>query len=142
MILWDVNVLIYAFRSDSDRHTDYRRWLVGVLDSPPPFGVSELVLSAFVRIVTNPRAFRNPDPLDDAFEFCHAIVSRPQHVRLVPGPRHWHIFRELSRSANAKGNMISDAYFAALAIEHDCEWHTADRDYARFPGLRWKHPLA
>ena len=58
MILFDVNILIYAFRTDSDRHAEFRRWLVGVLDAPKAFGVSELVLSSFVRIVTNPRVFK------------------------------------------------------------------------------------
>ena len=62
-------------------------------------------------------------------------------VTLAPGERHWDIFQRLCREANAKGNLIPDAYLAALAIESGAEWITTDRDYARFPGLRWRHPL-
>ncbi|MCC6124257.1 MAG: PIN domain-containing protein [Pirellulales bacterium] len=62
-------------------------------------------------------------------------------MRVSPGEKHWEIFLNLCKAVDARGNMISDAYLAAIAIESDCEWVTADRDYTRFPGLRWKHPL-
>lgn len=141
MILCDVNVLLYAFRRDSDRHDEYRSWLLERLDGPENIGVSELTLSGVVRIATHPRVYRKPSALSEAFGFAEAIRLRPNAVTVTPGQRHWAIFRDLCERSGAKGNLVPDAYFAALAIEWGCEWITTDRDYARFPGLRWQHPL-
>jgi toxin-antitoxin system PIN domain toxin len=142
VILCDVNVLVYAFRADTDRHEDYRAWLIERLAGPENVGVSDLVLSGFVRVVTHPRVFRLPSKLDEAFGFAQAVRSCPGAVHVTPGPRHWAIFTDLCSRSGAKGNLVPDAYLAALAIEWGCEWITTDRDYARFPGLRWRHPLA
>lgn len=141
MILCDVNVLVYAFRADATDHVAHRRWLLERLRGDESFGVCELVLSAVVRIVTHPRVFVKPSTLGEAFGFVEAIRERPNAVPVAPGPRHWEIFRRLCERVGAKGNLVPDAYLAALAIEHGCEWMTTDRDYSRFPGLRWRHPL-
>ena len=133
---------MYAFRSDSPNHAAYRAWLEEVVADNEPFGFSELVLSGFIRVVTHPRGFADPDPVDDALGFCSALRGQPAAVPVAPGPRHWDIFVRLCREAGARGNLVPDAYLAALAIESGCEWITTDRDYARFPGLRWRHPLA
>jgi predicted nucleic acid-binding protein len=69
------------------------------------------------------------------------LREQPNRVQLEPGPRHWEIFERLCRESGAKGNLVADAYLAALAIESGCEWVTTDRDYSRFKGLRWRHPL-
>jgi toxin-antitoxin system PIN domain toxin len=111
------------------------------LASDEAFGVSELVLSGFVRVVTHPRAFANPEPIEDALAFCEALRQQPTAVAVAPGRRHWAIFVRLCRDAGARGNLIPDAYLAALAIESGGEWITTDRDYSRFAGLRWRHPL-
>lgn len=141
MILCDVNVLLYAFRRDSDRHDEYRSWLLERLEGPENIGVSELTLSGVVRIATHPKVYRKPSALNEAFGFAEAIRSGPNAVTVTPGQRHWAIFQDLCEQSGAKGNLVPDAYFAALAIEWGCEWITTDRDYARFPGLRWQHPL-
>lgn len=141
MILLDVNVLVYAFRTDAEGHVAFRKWLEGAVSSEEPFGVSDLVLSGFVRIVTHPRVFFEPSPLPTALEFAAAVRGRENAVSVTPGARHWEIFEGLCRSGQARGNLVPDAYLAALAIESGCEWITTDRDYARFPGLRWRHPL-
>lgn len=104
--------------------------------------MSELVLSGFLRVVTHPRAFDVPTPVDRALTFTDALRSRPNCVLLAPGQRHWGIFARLCRAVGARGNLVPDAYLAALAIESGSEWITTDRDYSRFPGLRWRHPLA
>jgi toxin-antitoxin system PIN domain toxin len=105
------------------------------------YGVSDLVLSGFLRIVTHPRVFVDPSPLAKALAFADEIRS-PEHCVLVtPGERHWAIFARLCRSGAVRGNLVPDAYLAALAIEWGCEWITTDRDFSRFPGLRWRHPL-
>lgn len=142
MILADVNVLVYAFRPDAPGHAGYREWLESTVASDDPFGVSELVLSSFIRIVTNPRAFARPDSIEEALGFTDSFLSQPNAVVVAPGPRHWEIFSRLCRAVEAKGNVVPDAYLAALAIETGSEWITTDRGFARFPGLRWRHPLA
>lgn len=141
MILPDVNVLVYAHREDARDHRRYRDWLVELLESPRAYGLSDLVLSGFLRVVTHPRVFREPSSLDAAMAFVSEVRERPSRVEVAPGPRHWDIFRELVRRGDARGNLIPDAHHAALAIESGCEWITTDRDYARFPGLDWRHPL-
>lgn len=141
MILIDVNVLIYAHRSDLPQHSVYREWLRGATCGPEPYGYCDLVLSGFLRIVTNPRAFIEPTPLDQALLFVERLRGTAYAVHVSPGARHWEVFTHLCRRANAKGNLVPDAYFAALAMESGSEWISTDRDYARFPGLRWRHPL-
>jgi uncharacterized protein len=73
--------------------------------------------------------------------FTAALRTRPNCVPIVPGPRHWDLFVSLCHRANARGNLVRDAYLAALAIESGSEWITTDRGFARYPGLRWRHPL-
>lgn len=141
MILCDVNILVYAHKQGAAGHEEYHRWLEEMLDGDEPVGVADLVLSGFVRVVTHHRIFDPPSTLDEAIAFADAIRYHPNAVPVHPGPRHWEIFTRLSREAKVSGNLVPDAYLAALAIEHGCEWITTDRDFARFPHLRWRHPL-
>lgn len=141
MILLDVNVLIYAHREDAERHKEYRVWLEKALDNTEPCAVSDLVLSGCLRILTHPKVFLPPTPLANALEYVRQLREHPNVSVLSPGRRHWKIFTELCAKASVRGNLVSDAYHAALAIESGCEWISTDRDYARFPGLRWRHPL-
>lgn len=141
MILCDVNVFIRAHKEGTDRHAGFNEWLTEALEGEETFGVSEHILSGFVRIVTNRRAFDPPSSLDDALTFADQIRSHPNAWCTNPGPRHWEIFSRLCRETSAKGNLVPDAYFAALAIESGATWITTDHDFARFPGLRWRHPL-
>ena len=141
MVLIDVNVLVYAHRAELSKHKAFRQWMEACVSSDQPFGVSDLVLSGFLRIVTHPRIVRPPTPLAEALQVVAKLRARPNCVRVTPGPRHWDIFIRLCREAGAKGNLIPDAYHAALAIESGSEWVTTDRDFSRFPGLRWRHPL-
>jgi len=142
MILCDVNVLVYAFRREAEDHARYATWLRERIESDEAYGVSELVLSRFLRIVTHPRVMRRPAPTASALAFANMLREQPNAMSLSPGPRHWGIFERLCREANATGNLVPDAYLAALAIEHGAELITTDRDFARFDGLRWRHPLA
>jgi hypothetical protein len=138
VILPDVNVLLYAFRPDAENHAAYRTWLEGVVSGETAYGISPQVLSSVIRIATHPRIFAHPDPLADVLAFVNVLVDQPHCQIIAPGPRHWGIFTGLCRSANAYGNLVPDAWLAALAIESGCEWITNDRDYARFKGLRWR----
>ena len=137
----DVNVLVYAHREESPDHDAYANWLVGLVEADEPFGSSEIAASGFVRIVTNPRIFDDPTPLATALAFVEELHARSNCVRLRPGAEHWMIFARLCRVANARGKLVADAYHAALAVEHGCELATTDADFARFPSLRWRHPL-
>jgi len=141
VLLPDVNVLIYAHRAESPEHAAYARWLTDTVNGREPFGLSELVLSSVVRIVTNPRVFKTPTPLETVLAFVRALLAQPNAVRLRCGPRHFQIFEQLCRETSASGKLVADAYHAALAIEHGCEWVTTDGDFGRFPGLRVRHPL-
>lgn len=141
MVLIDVNVLVYAHRRDTLRHTAYRRWLENCISSDVAYGLSDVVLSSFIRIVTHPRIFKLPTGLEHALLFAAQVRSQPNCVVLTPGARHWEIFTRLCRAAGVKGNLVSDAFLAALAIESGSEWITTDGDFSRFPGLRWRHPL-
>jgi hypothetical protein len=141
MQLADVNVLIYAFREDSRDHLRWRAWLEDLAVSGESFAVPELVLSSFLRLVTNASIFKPGTPWRTALAFVEAIRAEQGYVRLAPGPRHWEIFVRLCESSAASGNLVADAYLAALAIEHGCALVTADKHFARFPGLRWRHPL-
>jgi len=141
MILPDVNVLIYAFRRDSREHVRYRQWLDAVVNGASAYAVSLQVLSSVVRVSTHRAIFAQPSQLDEALAFCRALMERP-HCQLVqPGVRHWSIFADLCHQTQATGNLVHDAWFAGLAIENGCEWITTDRDYSRFPGLRWRAPF-
>lgn len=141
MILPDVNVLIYAFRTDSEDHGKYKAWLESVVNGPAAYGISPQVLASVVRICTHPRIFTHPSSRFDVFAFCQVLLERPNATITEPGERHWSIFQDLCEKAKAAGNLAQDAWFAALAVESGCEWITTDRDYARFPGLTWRAPL-
>lgn len=141
MILPDVNVLIYAFRADSENHERYKQWLESAINGPAAYGIAPQVLASVVRICTHPRIFVRPSSRSDVFDFCRALLEQPNAAVTVPGARHWSIFADLCAKANASGNLAQAAWFAALAIESGCEWITTDGDYARFPGLSWREPL-
>ena len=112
-----------------------------MIESESSYGMSDLVLSRFLRVITNPRIFDPPMLMPQALAAAAALRSRANCVLVWPGDRHWEVFSRLCRESGVKGNLVSDAYFAALAIETGSEWITTDRDYARFAGLKWRHPL-
>ena len=141
MILCDVNVLLCAYREDALDHSRHREWLMDTIHGPAPYGVSPQVLSSVLRIATNPRVFARPASQAEALAFCRMLLERPGAHVVAPGERHWSVFEDLCRRSGATGNLVPDAWFAALAIESGCEWITVDRDYARFPGLRWRTPF-
>ena len=141
MILPDVNVLLYAFRSDAEDHTKYRAWLEGVVNGDSAYGMSPQVLASVIRLATHPRIFVRPSPLVEVVAFATVLLEQPHCQMIQPGPRHWEIFTALCQKANANGSLVKDAWLAALAIESGCEWITVDHDYARFDGLRWRTPL-
>lgn len=142
MILPDVNILGNAFREDSPDHELCRTAIEGLVQSRAAFALSGLVLSGFIRVATHPRIFDPPADLERSLEFCDFLTSQPHAVMLRPGPRHWELFARLCKESDVRGNLVADAYHAALAIEHGARWLSLDRDFARFPGLDWVTPQA
>jgi len=140
VILPDVNILVNAFRRDTADHSLCRSWLDRVVNGDGRYAMSPQVLASMVRVVTHPRVFKKPSALDETLAYAELLLGQPHCVVVRPGDGHWGIFARLCRAADARGNLSSDAWFAALAIESGCEWFTLDRDYARFPGLRWRTP--
>jgi uncharacterized protein len=141
MKLLDVNVLVYAHREDAPGHRDCRKWLERSIAGAEPFAVPDLVFSGFLRVVTHPRIFDPPTDPRLALRFVQTVRECVNHVVIGPGPGHWSIFTRLVREAGCRGNLIPDAFLAAIAIESGCTWITTDRDYSRFSDLKWSHPL-
>lgn len=138
----DVNVLIYVHRESLPQYERWRPWFLTLVEGSEPFGVSELVLSSFIRIVTNPRLNENASALREALAFAQELRERPNYVAAAPGALHWPLFVKLLQDHNLTGNDVPDAYHAALAIENDCEWISADKGFARFSDLQWRNPFA
>jgi toxin-antitoxin system PIN domain toxin len=111
------------------------------LNADEAYSVSDLVLSGFVRVVTHPKVFKRPSAIAEALAFAEQVREQPNCVHVEPGSRHWEIFKRLCLETRVKGNLVPDAYLAALAIESGCEWISTDRDFSRFKGLRWRTPF-
>ena len=132
----DVNILVNAFREDAVHHERCRAWLNDALAGRERVGLSELVLSGVLRVLTHTKIFHPPTPSGAALEFVDALLAQPGSTTLRPGDGHWRIFRGMAVALQLTGNRLPDAYHAALAIEHGCEWVTLDRGFAIYPGLR------
>src|SRR5688572_12005337 len=142
MILPDVNVLVYAYNADAPVHERARTWWEETLGSPDPVGLAWSVVLGYVRIATHTRALANPLSASVACAHVEAWLAQPQVSLVHPGARHAGILFGLLRKLGTAGNLTSDAHLAALAIEHQAEVLSTDADFARFPGLRWRDPLA
>jgi toxin-antitoxin system PIN domain toxin len=142
MMLVDTNVMVYAHRRDAERHPEYRDWMRALINGPEPYAVADFAVLGMVRVVTDRRFYREvASTITDALAFADEIRNQPQAHVISPGPKFWSIFSNLCRRTDAGGKLVPDAYLAALALEHGCEVVTTDKDFRRFPGLRWRHPL-
>ena len=142
MLLPDANVLIFAHVDNSiPDHPEYAGWITHLATEPEPFALSVLVLSGFVRVVTNPRVFDPPSTLERSFAFVSSVAERPTALIVGPGPEHLQILETLCRESRATGKLVADARHAATVVEHGCTMVSTDSDFSRFPGLRWQHPL-
>jgi toxin-antitoxin system PIN domain toxin len=143
VILPDVNVLVYAFRRAAPEHERYAAWLNEVVEGAEELALHDLPLVGLVRIVTNPRVVREPAPVSLALEFVNRLIDAPRARWVSGGPRAWSRFAELAGGDRfLGGNLTPDAYLASLALTHRCRLATADRGFARFPGLDWFDPAA
>ena len=141
MILVDANILLYAEDALSSQHSAAREWWDTQLSGSSPVCLCWTIIGAFVRISTNSRVFENPLNLSQAVNRVRSWLNQPC-VRLVePTDRHWVVFEKMLIEAQAVGNLVTDAYLAALAIQHGCQLTSTDADFARFPLLKWTNPL-
>ncbi|GAA4534991.1 type II toxin-antitoxin system VapC family toxin [Nonomuraea ferruginea] len=136
----DVNILVNAQRRDMEHHEQCLAALKELLYGEESYAVSDFVINGFIRIVTDPR-IPGSTPFETARQFAESVRGQPHAVTIHAGSRHWEIFTRLCVASDAKGKLVPDAYLAALAIEHGCEFVTCDRDFAKFEGLRWRSPL-
>ena len=142
MIVLDANILLYAYDSDSDQHAKARAWVEQAFSGASPVGLPWQTVTAFVRIVTNPRLSGKRFTPADVIEIVDQWVNQPNLRLLGPGDNHWSFLRQMIMDGQARGPLVTDAQLAAITIEYGGVLHTTDRDFSRFPGLRWKNPLA
>ena len=142
MIVPDANLLLYAYDSNSDQQLSAGLWLQQILSGPDTVGLSWISIGAFLRIATNSRLGRSQIPMSSAIGIVDEWLAMRAVRLIVPGEGHWTILKEMLIAGRVQGPVTTDAQLAALTIEHGAILHTADRDFARFPGLRWVNPLS
>jgi len=141
MILPDVNLMIFAHNSAAPFHDRARQWWESTLNSHAPVGLSWVAISGFIRLMTHPRVLTVPMTVECATDHVESWFAQPCIVILEPGNRFRHVFLNALRELGTGGNLTTDAYLAALAIEHQAELCTCDGDFSRFAGLRWSNPI-
>jgi toxin-antitoxin system PIN domain toxin len=137
----DVNLLIYAYTPEFPFHKASRIWMSEVLSGLEPVGIPLFCIHGFLRFVTNATILRKPLTFAEAAAIVNTWLALPQVQILYPGDRHWLLLQTLSKQVRLSGAQITDAAIAAIAIEYGAVVYTNDRDFARFPGLRWVNPL-
>jgi toxin-antitoxin system PIN domain toxin len=141
VIVLDASILLYAYDRESEKHAKARAWVEEVFSDGSPVGLPWQTISAFMRIVTNPRLAGKRFTAGEVIEIVNEWVEQPNIRLLGPGENHWSYLRQMMVEGDARGPLVTDAQLAALTIENGGVLHTTDRDFSRFPGLRWKNPL-
>jgi toxin-antitoxin system PIN domain toxin len=142
MRIVDANLLIYAFDVDSPQHVEARNWLEGMYLQDDIVGLPQVVLLAFLRIVTNPRIMKTCALSDEALSRVEALLNHPKTIVIECGPNHWSIFKDVVSNASVFGPSITDAFLASLAIEHGSTLCSYDEGFRRFVGLKFENPLS
>jgi toxin-antitoxin system PIN domain toxin len=141
LIVLDANLLLYAYDAASPRHSAARQWLEQTLSGQVPVGLPWQTIGAFLRIATNTRLPGNRWTPEEAAGIVDDWLRQPNVRVLAAGENHWLLLRTMLIEGQAHGALVTDAQLAALAMEYGGTLHTTDRDFARFPGLRWTNPL-
>ncbi|MDQ6910174.1 MAG: PIN domain-containing protein [Actinomycetota bacterium] len=141
-MLLDANILLYAVDEESPVHEASRTWMEGALNGPSRVGIPWMSITAFLRIVTNARALREPLTAAEAWGIVESWLDAPSVWVPAPGPGHREIFGRLVRSLDLRANLVPDAVLAALCVEHGLQMISADTDFARFTEIAWHNPVA
>jgi toxin-antitoxin system PIN domain toxin len=141
VIVCDANLIIYSYNTGSARHAKARAWMEEIFSGIEVLGLPWQAISAFLRVMTNRNLPGERFSLEQATQIVDLWLARPNLRVLIPGDHYWPLFRRMLIEGQASGVLVSDAEIAALTIEYGGVLYTADRDFARFPGLRWKNPL-
>lgn len=141
MIIPDINLLVYAYNRDAPHHAAARAWWEGLLNGTDPVGLPWVVALGYVRLMTHRAVLLSPLDPRTAIGHVRTWLECPCVETIDPGPQHLAIFERAMAAAGVGGNLTTDAHLAALAIEHQCELHSNDTDFSRFPGLRWRNPI-
>lgn len=142
MILPDVNLLVYAYNRTDPQHASAKRWWESCLNDHEPVALPWVVTSGFLRLMTHPRVLREPLGVADAVDHVQSWLAQPCVIVPEPGRKFSNLFMGFLLSLGTGGNLTTDAYLAAMAIEHQAELLSCDADFLRFNGLRWRNPLA
>jgi uncharacterized protein len=142
MIVPDINLLVFAHNADAPLHEAARDWWQDLLTSGEPVALPWAVVLGYVRIMTHPAVLERPLRPAEALADVRQWLARPNVELMTPGPRHLELLEHMLGTLGVAGNLTTDAHLAALAVESQAEVHSNDRDFARFPGLRWRDPLA
>lgn len=140
MKLLDVNVLLAVHRTDHPQFGTAKAWFDDLVRNAESFGSPRSVWASFIRLATHRRIFTNPTSAPDAFSFLRAVIAQPRYVGIEPGAAHPGIFQRVCIAADCSGDLVADAFLAAIALEHGCGLVSFDRDFARFQDLRWERP--
>lgn len=141
MIILDANILLYAYDGSSSLHEKARSWVEQVFSEETPVGLPWQTVCAFLRITTNAKLPGERFTIKEAAQIVDQWMKQPNIWFLAPGDEHWPLFRQMIMEGQAQGPLATDAQLAAITIEHGGVLHTTDRDFSRFPGLRWINPL-
>lgn len=142
LIALDTNILVYARREETRWHVPALDLVARLATGDEPWAIPWPCVYEFLRVVTHPRVFDPPTDLDIALEDVDSLLHAPSLVLLGEGPAHPSHLRRLVAAGRVVGNLVHDAHIAALAVEHGVSTLlTADRDFARFPGLRTRNPF-
>jgi uncharacterized protein len=141
VIVVDANLLIYSYDTDSSQHKRSRAWVERIFSDVEPVGLPWQTVSAFLRVITNRKLLGSRLTVEQATEIVEEWLGQPNVRILAPGDEHWSVLKRAMIEGRASGPLVSDAELVALTVEYGGVLYTADRDFARFPGLRWKNPL-
>jgi toxin-antitoxin system PIN domain toxin len=142
LIIPDVNLLLHAHNRDSPWHGPARKWWKRLLESSEVVGLPWVAMLGFIRITTNRHVLEAPLSVEAACATVREWLAQPYVGIVHPGERHAEVLFRLIERLGTGGNLTTDAHLAALAVEHQAELHSTDRDFGRFPGLRFVNPLA
>jgi uncharacterized protein len=142
VLLLDANILIYAFREELPQHASARAWLLSALSGGEPIGVPTLAEIAFLRLCTKPLGPLNAATWEATWNFLAVLFGHRTSRRVVPGARHPELLDSLARRYGLKGDRLVDGWLAALALEQDATFISADHGFSRFEGLKRVNPVA